>query len=178
MAAFPVFFRLVTGRQLEACGIAMWSCGNNEGALKFAAFLNEHKRDVVFLVDQDSKRNSKHLFNTKKLSEYGLSESQHGIYLGHPNELEDLFEDSVWAQVANVKWKKTDGNEWLESDIASLRREKFSSSLLELFKTGSEQGPKNKQELMVTLALSLNDPSDVPIALAKAFDILISRASP
>ncbi len=178
MAAFPVLFRLATGRQLEACGIAMWSCDNNEGALKFAAFLNAHEREVVFLVDQDSKRNSKHLFSNKKLSEYGLTDAQHGIYLGNPNELEDLFDDSIWARVANRAWKKVDNTEWLEGEIASLREGKFSSALLELFKTGSEQGPKNKQELMVTLALNLRDAEEVPTALAEAFNILIARASP
>ncbi len=177
-AAFPVLFRLATGRQLEACGIAMWSCNNNEGALKFAAFLNEHGRDVVFLVDQDSKSNSKHIFSTKKLSEYGLADAQHGIYLGDPSELEDLFGDSTWARVANLEWKKVDGTEWFEAEIAALRQGKFSSSLLELFKTGSETGPKNKQELVVTLALNLSDRSEVPAALSEAFDILIARANP
>jgi hypothetical protein len=177
-AAFPVLFRLATGRQLEACGIAMWSCNNNEGALKFAAFLNEHGRDVVFLVDQDSKSNSKNIFSTKKLTEYGLSDAQHGLYLGDPNELEDLFDDSIWARVANLMWKKVDGTEWLEDEIGNLREGKFSSSLLELFKTGSETGPKNKQELMVTLALNLSDSSEIPASLNEAFNILIARANP
>lgn len=177
IAAFPVLFRLATGRQLEACGIAMWSCDNNEGALKFAAFLNNHNRDVAFVVDQDSKKNSKHLFNTKKLAEYGLAEERHGIYLGHPNELEDLFDDAVWARVANEKWPKQDGSLWNETDVASLRAGKFSSSLLELMKVGSEQGPKNKQELVTTLALNLADSSEVPSSLTAAFNLLIERAA-
>jgi len=177
IAAFPVLFRLSTGRQLEACGVAMWSCDNNEGALKFASFLNAHGRDVVFVVDQDSKRNSKHLFNTKKLAEYGLTDESHGLYLGHPNELEDLFDDAVWARVANENWKKVDGTPWEESEVTELRGGKFSSDLLELMKVGSESGPKNKQELMTVLALSLKEPSEVPDSLGKAFAVLIERAA-
>lgn len=176
-AAFPVLFRLATGRQLEACGIAMWSCDNNEGALKFAAFLNSHGRDVVFVVDQDSKKNSKHLFNTKKLAEYGLNEKHHGLYLGHPNELEDLFDDSAWVAVANKHWPHVDGRMWVDNDVTDLRNGKFSSDLLELMKSKSESGPRNKQELMTTLVLELQGPSEVPESLLEAFTILIERAA-
>lgn len=176
-AAFPVLFRLATGRQLEACGIAMWSCDNNEGALKFAAFLNKHGRDVVFVVDQDSKKNSKHLFSTKKLAEYGLTEDKHGLYLGHPNELEDLFDDRVWAHVANKHWPHKEGREWADVDIASLRQGKFSTDLLQLMKAESESGPRNKQEVMTTLVLDLQESSEVPTTIRDAFNLLIERAS-
>lgn len=33
--AFPVLFKLATGRHLQACGIAIWPCDNNDGALRF-----------------------------------------------------------------------------------------------------------------------------------------------
>lgn len=176
-AAFPVLFRLATGSQLEACGIAMWSCDNNEGALKFAAFLNKHGRDVVFVVDQDSKKNSRHMFNTKKLAEYGLTETRHGIYLGHPDGLEDLFGNEIWVRVANRNWPRVDGDSWTDSEIDALRTGKFSSQLLELVKSGSESGPRNKQELMTTLVLDLKDASEVPESLTTAFKILIDRAA-
>ena len=176
-AAFPVLFRLATGRQLEACGIAMWSCDNNEGALKFAAFLNDHGRDVMFVVDQDSKRNSKHLFSDKKLREYGLNEIDHAIYLGHPNELEDLFDDQTWARVANSHWPRLDSRQWAEEDIAALRPGKFSSDLLEMFRSQSETGPRNKQEIMTTLVLDLSDPDEIPVSITKAFNYLIERAA-
>jgi putative ATP-dependent endonuclease of OLD family len=176
-AAFPVLFRLSTGRQLEACGIAMWSCDNNEGALKFAAYLKQHERDVVFIVDQDSKKNSKHLFNTKKLEGYGLTEAGNAIYLGHPNELEDLFGDDLWVRVANLRWRRTDGLEWAASDITALRSGKFSTSLLDLMKISSETGPQNKQEVMTTLALELTSATEVPVSLSAAFEMLITLAA-
>jgi putative ATP-dependent endonuclease of OLD family len=174
--AFPVLFRLATGKQLQACGIALWSCNNNEGALKFASYLNDHHRDVVFVVDQDSKKTSKHLFNTKKLAQYGLSEDKHGIYLGHPNELEDIFDDAIWARTANDNWPRPNGIDWTESEISALRLGKFSSSLLELFKEGSETGPQNKQELVTTLALALKNSSEIPLSLIEAFQLLVDRA--
>ena len=176
-AAFPVLFRIATGRQLEACGIAMWSCDNNEGALKFAAFLHAHGRDVVFVVDQDSKRNSKHLFNTKRLEGYGLAGDHQAIYLGHPNELEDLFDDEMWVRVANQYWAHRENRAWTEADIAALRPGKFSSALLDLMKSHSETGPRNKQELVTTLALQLEDAAEVPASLVEAFEILIARAA-
>lgn len=68
-SAFPILFRLATGNHLESCGIALWACRNNEGATDFAKFPVEHERQVVFIIDSDSKSAKRNVFSDKKLME-------------------------------------------------------------------------------------------------------------
>ncbi|MQA16763.1 MAG: hypothetical protein GEV09_22300 [Pseudonocardiaceae bacterium] len=46
--AFPALFRLHTGRTLQSAGIALWACGNDIGALRFATFLAKNGRKCGF----------------------------------------------------------------------------------------------------------------------------------
>lgn len=178
MEALPVLFKLATGKHLESCGIAIWSCNNNEGAIDFAEFLISHDRKVVFLVDNDS-RNIKHAFSDKRLQARGLDLNQHCLYVGDPNELEDVFPDQLWADVANALWPRADEAAWVGAvHFAPLREgKKFSKELLSLLESSSESAPRGKPEMVSKLALHLSRTDQIPEPLLARFADLISRAA-
>lgn len=179
--ALPVLFRLAMGRQPESYGIALWPCNNNEGAVRFATFLVRHNRNVMFLVDRDSRTNAKHVFSDSKLRKEGLDPEKHSHYIGDKNEIEDVFSDAQWAAAANTLWPR-DGeqetsNEWTAADFAAHREGKFSSQVLDMLQRGSTSGPSGKPDALRDLALTLREPSEVPADLVTAFEEMIKRAS-
>lgn len=177
-AALPVLFRLAKGKHLESSGIALWACNNNEGAVLFAEFLVDHNRQVVFLVDRDSKENSRHVFSDRRLAARKLSPDTHGMYIGDPRELEDIFSDELWTRAANKEYPRMDEREWVPEDFAQLRDEKkFSDAVLETLRTSSEVGPKGKPDMVSTLVLTLRTREEVPEQLCVIFDELERRAA-
>ncbi len=176
--ALPVLFKLATGRHLESCGIAIWPCGNNEGARHFAGFLHAHGRNVVFLVDEDSKANSRHVFSPDKLRAAGLDPDRQCLYVGDPNEIEDVFSDEQWAAAANRSWPRVDAETrlWSIADFKEHREGKFSKDVLEMIRTAAATAPTGKPDMLVALALSLEDADDVPRDLREKFDVLVSLA--
>ncbi|MFZ3491947.1 ATP-dependent nuclease [Streptomyces sp. 5.8] len=175
-SAFPIMFRKHAGFPIQSAGICLWAGGSNEGALRFAKFLKEHGRDVAFVVDKDSRTNQKHVFRDDKLREHGFDLTKECLYLGSPDELEDLFTNDDWANTGNALWKpNTERGPWQPDEVEQLRAGKFSSQLLTMFKAGSAEGPQNKEDLMVGIAAHL--PKDrIPAALAAIFDALVIRA--
>ncbi|MCX4580732.1 AAA family ATPase [Streptomyces sp. NBC_01571] len=175
-SAFPILFRKHAGFPIQSAGICLWAGGSNEGALRFARFLKDHGRDVAFVVDKDSRTNQKHVFRDDKLKEHGFDLKQECLYLGSPDELEDLFTNDDWAETANALWKpNAERGPWQPQEIEELRAGKFSSQLLALLKGGSPEGPKNKEDLMVGIAAHLAQ-DRIPAALSAVFDALVSRA--
>lgn len=176
--ALPVLFKLATGRHLESCGIAIWPCGNNEGARHFAGFLQGHGRSVVFLVDEDSKANARHVFSPAKLRSSGLDPDSQCLYLGDPNEIEDLFSDEQWADVANRAWPRLDAETriWSPTDFKEHRNGKFSKLVLEMIRTDATTAPTGKPDMLVTMALSLKEPADVPADLREKFEHMVQLA--
>ncbi|WIA97018.1 ATP-dependent endonuclease [Curtobacterium sp. MCBA15_004] len=179
--ALPVLFRLAMGRHLESCGIAIWPCDNNEGAVKFAKFLVRHNRNVMFVVDADSRTNAKHVFSDEKLKKEGLNPAKHSHYIGDKNEIEDVFSNEQWAAAANVLWPRDGEQEpsdvWGAEDFAAHRGKKFSSDVLAMLKFGSSSAPSGKPEALRDLALSLREPSEVPDQLVAAFEEMLTRAN-
>ncbi|MBV7700971.1 AAA family ATPase [Streptomyces sp. TRM70350] len=174
-SAFPILFRKHAGFPIQSAGICLWA-GGSKGALRFARFLKDHGRDVPFVVDKDSRTNQKHIFRDDKLKEHGFDLKEECLYLGSPNELEDLFTDDDWAETANALWKpNAERGPWQPQEIEKLRAGKFSSQLLGLLKGSSPEGPKNKEDLMVGIAAHLAK-DRIPAALSTVFDALVSRA--
>ncbi|MFH0178295.1 ATP-dependent endonuclease [Streptomyces cacaoi] len=175
-AAFPILFKKHFGVPIQSAGICLWDGGSNEGALKFARFLKKHDRDVAFVVDKDSRTNQKKVFRDDKLKEYGFNLEHECIYIGQPNELEDLFEDEDWAEVANELWKPNgERREWAAEDFTQHRGKKFSSEVLDMLKTGSNEGPKGKDVLMMGIATHVGK-EKIPSTLIETFDRLVSLA--
>ncbi|MFE4308354.1 AAA family ATPase [Streptomyces sp. NPDC056891] len=174
-ACFPILFKKHAGLPIQSAGICLWDGGSNEGALRFARFLKQHKRDVAFVVDKDSRTNQRKVFRDDKLKEYGFSLQNDCHYIGRPNELEDLFEDEDWADAANELWKREGSDPWRVEDFKAHRGSKFSSGVLRMLKEGSMQGPKSKESMMLDLAAWI-DRDRIPSALTELFDALAKSA--
>ncbi|MER5638725.1 AAA family ATPase [Kitasatospora sp. NPDC002227] len=169
-SALPILFKLSRGYPIQSSGIALWSCGGNDGSLHFARFLKEHKRTVAFIVDSDSRRDKEKFFNETRLSRYGFS-PDHCIFLGNPHELEDVFSSEQWARVANEVWPRRDERPWTAEEIENLRPEgKFSKSLHGLIYMNSDSAPRGKDDMVMELAQRLREPAEIPEALVSVFD--------
>ncbi|MFD8563126.1 ATP-dependent endonuclease [Streptosporangium canum] len=170
--AIPLLFRLSEGMSLQSAGIALWACCNNEGALQLARYLVEHGRSVMLAVDADSRSVAKGLFKEDRLRQtFGENTGRIVKLIGEPegfNEFEELFNDDLWAAVANKVWSKD--SPWVTEDFRALRGQgKFSSKVLSMLHERSESGPGGKPEMMYQLALTLTAPSDVPAQLRAIF---------
>lgn len=171
--AFPALFKLATGRQLQACGIAIWPCDNNDGALRFAQYLHRHGRDVLLVVDEDS-RDLK-MFSEQRLAVHGLQLGDHVLTVG-VREFEDTFTDDQWTGCANREWPRTDGREWVHSDFSEHRDSKFSSKVERMIRENSTVEISGKPEIMSTFALGLRTREEIPEKLRDLFHTLIERA--
>lgn len=171
--ALPVLFKLATGRHLQACGIAVWPCDNNDGALRFAQYLHRHGRDVVLVVDEDS-RDLK-VFSEGSLSRHDLSLQDHVMTVG-TRELEDCFSDAQWAACANREWPRVDEQPWSDDDFAAHRAGKFSSLVEKMVREKSSVEVSGKPEILSKLAVGLHSAEDVPEPLHALFTELIRRA--
>lgn len=175
--AFPLLFQVATGMSLPSAGIALIAGNSNEGALRFAQFLSEHKRRLAFVVDTDSKSGkSRRSFRKEKLDEIGIpDEAVH--YVG-AKEVEDLFSDEQWIATANKHWPRDDGREWTPDDMKPVRRgSKFSQALLNVIRGGSRRAPERKPGYLVALAGTLREPEEVPKQLREVFGSLIDLAA-
>ncbi|BCJ70674.1 hypothetical protein CS0771_02180 [Catellatospora sp. IY07-71] len=174
--AFPILFKLATGRSLQAAGVVIVACNNNEGALNFVGYLARSGRQTLMIVDADSGRNR--LFSDTRLASVGLRK-EHCHWLGLPDkELEYLFTDKQWADVGNRVWRRNDAANWTSENISALRgAAKFSKALEDLFATESDTGPASKTELVYELSRSLTRPEDIPKELRDAFSKLVGMAA-
>ncbi len=178
-ATLPLLYKHLRGRHIETAGIAIWDCGSNDGALKFARFLVEHNRNVAFLVDSDSKKKSKH-FTHDALKKAGLDPASHAYYLGDPDELEDIFPDADWVRVANQKWPRADAKPWKAQHFSGHREpgSKFSSKVYDMIRVEATASPSGKPEMLTELVHSLVEArGGVPDILVKAFEELEARAA-
>jgi energy-coupling factor transporter ATP-binding protein EcfA2 len=166
----PVLFRLSQKISLQAAGIALWECENNEGALHLARYLIKHQRTVHLMVDADSRSNK--LFATERLKRFGIDPATQVSYVGEAdgfNELEELFDDQVWAATANRHWPRSQ-TPWEPGDFAAHRSGKFSSGILKMIKEGAaEKSPNGKPAMLYALTAGLQKPEDVPKQLRQVF---------
>ena len=176
-AAMPILFKLAFGYPIQSAGIALWACGGNDGALNFAKFLRAHRRTVAFMVDADSQRDKQKEFNYERLSRHGFTAND-CMFIGDPNELEDVFSNEQWAATMNEEWPRDDTKPWSATDVQALRLEgKFSKRLHTLVYENSIQAPRSKDEMVVALSQRLRTAADVPESLVNVFRSAIERAS-
>ncbi|MCX5124641.1 ATP-dependent endonuclease [Streptomyces sp. NBC_00347] len=176
-AALPALFKLAFGYPIQSAGIALWSCGGNDGALNFAKFLKEHHRTVKFLVDADSLRDKNKEFNLDRLKRQGFTEGD-CLFIGAPNELEDVFGNDQWADTMNALWPRDDELQWKAEEVSALRTEgKFSKNLHTLVYKHSSQAPRSKEDMVVALTHRLRVPSDVPASLVSTFETAMKIAT-
>lgn len=164
--ALPVLFHYlfrVDSLTLQSCGVKLLNGENNAGARLFAKFLNDNRRPVVFLVDQDSRVHapSNKVFTARALEAAGFDLETQVFFIGEM-EFEDAFSDSTYARMANRFFAKSDGL-WRPEDFAALRDgSKFSDNLKRLLKTG-------KPDIGYCLAKSIDDETDIPSVIKDLF---------
>jgi hypothetical protein len=135
----------------------------------------------MLLVDADS-RNVAKFFRDDRLRHFGLDLATQVSFVGEAkgyNELEELFEDEQWAQVANSKWPRPDGHQPWEAAHFKAHRSgrKFSKDILDMVKEQGSRSPDGKPDMVYELATSLRSPSDVPEQLREVFEALRSSAA-
>ncbi|MET8754712.1 hypothetical protein ABZW32_32145 [Streptomyces sp. NPDC004667] len=167
----PLLFRLSQGLSLQAAGVALWGCENNEGALHLASYLVKHQRTVMLMVDADSRDNK--LFKPDRIRRAGLDLHTQVSYVGEAagyNELEELFSDEQWAAAANARWPRAAPLVWEASDFAEHRGGKFSSDILRMIKEqAGETSPNGKPDMVFGLATNLRAAHEVPEQLRQFF---------
>jgi hypothetical protein len=175
----PLLFRLAQGLSLQAAGIALWACGNNEGALHLAGYLAKHGRTVHLMVDADSRTNKQ--FKEDRLIRIGLDPKTQISYVGEGeeyNELEELFDDDRWAQTANTHWPRPTGETWSAQDFVAHRDGKFSSDILTMIKEqAQEASPNGKADMLYGLVSLLKHKDEVPPQLRKIFSEIQALAA-
>ncbi|MFE6840046.1 ATP-dependent endonuclease, partial [Streptomyces sp. NPDC057705] len=173
--SIPLLFRLSQGLSLQAAGIALWACENNEGALHLARYLVKHQRTVMLMIDADSRDNK--LLKDERLRRAGLDLEKQVSYIGEAQgyrELEELFTDEQWAAAANRHWPRSAGQNWSPDDFAVHRNGgKFSGKVLNMLKERAEhQSPGGKPDMVYKLTTTLRHAQDVPQQLRDAFEQL------
>lgn len=173
--SIPLLFRLSQNMSLQAAGVALWACDNNEGALHLARYLVKHQRTVMLMIDADSRNNK--LLKDERLRRAGLDLDTQVSYVGEAqgrNELEELFTDEQWATAANKLWPRSAPQTWSGDDFEAHRDgKKFSENILCMIKTeAGERSPSGKPAMVYGLTTTLHRPQDVPQQLRDVFQQL------
>ncbi|MFC8042514.1 ATP-dependent endonuclease [Nocardia sp. NPDC057353] len=172
----PILFRLAEDMSLQAAGIALWACGGNDGALRLASYLHKHERSVLLMIDADSENNTR-IFGKSNLSvHFGPDRDTIVKMVGQRSrvrELEELFDDELWARTANEVWRRDDGTDWTPAQFAACRTEKkFSGAVEQLLRTESTQHPSGKPAMLLAVASELKHAGEVPEELRDIFSEL------
>lgn len=141
MQALPLLFKTLFGETLQSAGVRPVKGDGNTGIKKFAQFLREHNRNVIFLLDEDCRNeDSRKTFSPDQLSKDGFQVDKDVFFVGD-QEFEDAFDDSVLVEVANKYHAKEDGTSWQESEFAELRADskKFSDALQRVLRCGKPE---------------------------------------
>lgn len=154
--ALPLIFRLCTGEFPYAKGVRLANAYNDHGAIVFAKFLHRHRRDVVFMVDEDTTRNIgvKRHITRDSLERAGFNVAEQAHFIG-PDHFEYAFSDELWARALG---SYEGSGSWTPERVASLRDppQHFATRLLE------ESGIQSKPDLGLVLAKSLRSADEVP----------------
>ena len=118
--ALPILFRKLTGETLASAGITLIDTRGSGGVRRLVeALIEQLKRSVVVLVDQDVRGNPTKI-NEEWLTSMRLEEGINGFFTG-TKEFEDAFEDEIWLHVAVEHFPLEDGTGWQLSEMADAR---------------------------------------------------------
>lgn len=169
MQALPLLFKTLFGETLQSAGVRLVKGDGNTGIKKFAQFLREHNRNVIFLLDEDCRNeDSRKTFSPDQLSKDGFRVDKDVFFVGE-QEFEDAFEDSVLADVANRYHCKDAGASWRESEFAQLRVDgkKFSDQLRRMLRC---QKPEIGNEIGQVIDVEEKVPDQVAAVLKQAWE--------
>lgn len=171
MHALPEFFRLLFDESLQSAGIKLVNGENNAGARHFAKFLKNNGRNVVFLLDSDSRSEGgrNRIFSAPSLLDDGFIVGKHVFFVGEV-EFEDAFDDAVIATLANLYHPREEEKPWRSEDFSNARGDdpKLSKLLQRLFRCSK---PQIGHELGKTIQDAEHVPDEIVTALARAYDL-------
>lgn len=175
MQALPLLFKTLFGETLQSAGVRLVNGDGNTGIKKFAQFLREHNRNVIFLLDEDCRNeDSRKTFSPDQLSRDGFKVDKDVFFVGD-QEFEDAFDDSVLVEVANKHHCKETGTSWQESEFARLRvdNKKFSDALKRVLRCGK---PEIGNEIGQVIDVEEKVPGQVVAVLNQARERANGRA--
>ena len=134
--SLSIIFQKLKGYSLQAGGIRLINAGGCSGVKSLAKFLNDNKRNVLFLIDTDAKTRptSKGQFTLKQLRKDGFKIKKQVFFVGAV-EYEDLLTDDLYARTANTNWPKDDGPPWTAAEFAAIRGPEFCDNLFRLLQS-------------------------------------------
>lgn len=174
--SLPILFLKVKRQPMQSAGLALIAANSNAGAVRLAGHLAGRGRPVQVVVDRDTFENkgARKLFKETALIENGI-DPKSVYYLGD-REYEDMFDDHLWAGLANDTWPRSDGRPWEEADFSALRGSgKFSADLCGLIGKESCLAPGDKPAYVTAMAEWISV-SDVPEGIHELFKHLVELA--
>jgi len=167
--SLPIIFKKTKDFSLQSGGIRLlngWGCG---GVRSLARFLNNNRRNVLFLLDTDTQNAPNAIFHPNKLREEGFNIETQVFFVGK-NEYEDSFSNELYVRAANSNWRKIDGTEWSEQEFSALRAsDDFSGRLLTLLRQETHTHIC-KPDVGRILAKSIAEPSEIPQTIMRCLD--------
>jgi putative ATP-dependent endonuclease of the OLD family len=175
LKVLPQIFLKVTGDRPQRYGIEVISLGGNAEVSAVLDRIRHFGLAYHFIIDSDTLLTDGlgPKFTAEHLQRKGV-DSAHVTALGLM-ELEDLFNDELWARTANRHWTRVDGQSWTAQVFAALRaQDKFSSGVRELVNSCSGLR-RGKPDLMEGV-IDVIEPAEMPGALVTLCETLRERA--
>jgi len=175
MYSLPVLYRKLFPYSLQAGGIRLLNGEGCGGVRSLAKFLNDNMRNVIFLVDNDTRANPKNrIFTPEKLTLDGFDINSQVFFIGK-EEYEDAFSDELYLKAASAFWKKHDASEWKIEEFTELRNlDDFTDKLLRLIRRETHSNT-TKRQIGLGLAKSIEHSEEIPdsikICLNKANEL-------
>jgi putative ATP-dependent endonuclease of OLD family len=140
ITALPVLFNLKYGFSPQAAGVRIVNGEGGAGARLFAKFLNDGRRNVVFMVDRDTQKSPRGRYFTPESLEADGIDIKNQVHFVGANEFEDAFSDEVLLRTAQSYWVKHDGSTWAMGEITALRSsQNFSEDLVALVRKSTHK---------------------------------------
>lgn len=172
--ALPVLYRKLYGHDMIDDGIRLFAAENDGMALRLARLLHTQRKEVVVLLDRDTRKRL--ASSVQRLRETGFDVDERIAYAGVV-EFEDCFGDQVLLACLNTHHPRRDGAPWTERHL-SLHRERLANGepvkLSRAF-LGEEVGPASgvavaKPEFGRRLA-EIMTTDDVPPVVRSVFEL-------
>ena len=161
--AFPILFELINEKTHFEAGISFINAENNIQGIIFAKFLRDNKKEVIIIVDKDSKKRKS--FTKSGMSKLGFREGVDCFFVGKEDdsegELEGEFTSQQWVEMLNNKFSKKNTERWDLEDIDSIRNNgKISENLMNLVWTECQE-QTSKPDLAKYIAKSIKNKEEL-----------------
>jgi predicted ATP-dependent endonuclease of OLD family len=166
--SLPILFKKLRGFSLQAGGIRLINGEGCGGVRSLAKFLNNNRRNVIFLLDRDSKDNPNSVFTPDKLRADGFNIEEQVFFVG-TKEYEDAFSDEVYERAAATYWPKHDQSPWSRQEFSVLRTlDNFCDELVKLVRRNTHTN-MSKPEIGLSVAKAINT-TEIPKEIVACLD--------